>query len=120
MPAAKNNGLEMEVGDGGVGEITKAPQDMGLFRAATLRNIAMTAPYMHDGRFATLEEVIDHYSSGVQAHPNLSPELKADDGTPARLDLSDDDKTALVAFLNTLTDAALLADPRFSDPFLSR
>lgn len=120
MPAPSNNGLEGDGGDGGVGEITKRLQDQGLFRAGTLSNIAMTAPYMHDGRFDTLEEVIEHYSSGVKPHPNLSPELKNDDGSPATLNLSDEDKAALAAFLNTLTDEELLSDPRFSDPFVSR
>ncbi len=120
MPAAKNNGLEIQGDDSGLGEITQLPQDMGLFRSGTLKNIAVTAPYMHDGRFATLEAVIDHYSSGVKPHPNLSPELKNEDGSPAKLDLSSEDKAALTAFLNTLTDEELLADPRFSDPFLSR
>ena len=120
MLEPKNNGLETAGSDGGVGEITGLPHETGLFRAATLKAVAMTAPYMHDGRFATLEAVIDHYSSGIKPHPNLSPELKNEDGGPANLNLSHDDKAALVAFLNTLTDEALLADPRFSDPFIAR
>lgn len=120
MLEAKNNGLDATSTDGGLGEVTGLPQDMGRFRAATLKNIAVTMPYMHDGRFATLEAVIEHYSSGVKPHPNLSPELRDMDGKPARLKLSTSDKDALIAFLNTLTDEALMADPRYGDPFAAR
>jgi cytochrome c peroxidase len=116
----KNNGLDATNTDGGVGEITHLPQDMGRFRSATLKNIAITTPYMHDGRFRTLEEVVEHYSSGVKPNPNLSAELRGADGKPARLNLSADDKAALVAFLKTLTDDRLLDDPRYGDPFASR
>jgi cytochrome c peroxidase len=72
---------------------------------------------MHDGRFATLEEVIDFYDHGVQAHPNLDPKLVGADGEPLRLNLSEMEKKALVAFLNTLTDQTLVKDEKFSDPF---
>jgi cytochrome c peroxidase len=120
MLEPKNNGLDITGTDGGLGEITGLPQDIGRFRAATLKNIAVTMPYMHDGRFRTLESVIDHYSSGVKPHPNLSPELRDEHGKPARLNLSQADKAALAAFLETLTDASLLADPRFADPFAGR
>ena len=75
----------------------------------------MTAPYMHDGRFATLREVIDHYDSGVQDNPNLSNRLRRN-GNVRRLNLSESEKY-LEAFLNTLTDEAFLEDERFSDPF---
>jgi cytochrome c peroxidase len=120
MLEAKNNGLDAVSSDGGLGEVTSLPQDAGRFRAATLKNIAVTAPYMHDGRFRTLEEVVEHYSSGVRPHPNLSPELRGPDGAPAQLNLSQADKEALVAFLMTLTDEKLLADPRYFDPFAGR
>jgi cytochrome c peroxidase len=120
MLEPKNNGLDAESTDGGLGEITGLPQDIGRFRAATLKNIAITTPYMHDGRIRTLEDVVEHYSSGVKPHPNLSPELRGPDGKPAPLNLSPDDKAALVAFLNTLTDESLLADPRYGDPFAGR
>jgi len=70
-----------------------------LFKVTSLKNIALTAPYMHDGRFATLDQVIEHYNSGVQPHPNLSPQLKTLTGTPRQLGLSSSDKAALVAFL---------------------
>jgi cytochrome c peroxidase len=117
----RNNGLDAATGgDDGVGAITGRKQDLGLFRAPSLRNAAVTAPYMHDGRLASLEAVVEHYSAGVAAHPNLSPELRKQDGTPAKLQLSKEDREALIDFLRTLTDEELLADPRFSDPFLAR
>ena len=78
----------------------------------------MTAPYMHDGRFATLEEVIDHYNSGIKKSPNLDNVLKAwDTGEAIKLGLTDTERSALVAFLNTLTDHNYMADQRFADPF---
>jgi len=104
-----NNGLDEEFRDAGVSN--------GRFRSASLHNIALTAPYMHDGRFATLREVIDHYDHGIKASPDLDPLLRDPHGTPKRLDLSEQDKAALEAFLRTLTDTEMLADPKFSDPF---
>jgi cytochrome c peroxidase len=104
-----NNGLDAVVTDPGI-------NGRGAFRSASLRNIAQTAPYMHDGRFATLREVIDHYDHGVKMSPFLSNGMH--DGTnPQRLNLSESDKLALEAFLRTLTDEAFLSDPKFSDPF---
>jgi cytochrome c peroxidase len=72
---------------------------------------------MHDGRFTTLEQVVEHYSTGVQDGPGLDGRLKNPDGTPARPNLSTEDKAALVAFLRTLSDPVLATDPRFGDPF---
>jgi cytochrome c peroxidase len=91
---------------------------VGVFKIPSLRNVAMTAPYMHDGRFATLEEVIDHYNTGIKKSPNLDNVLKAwDTGEAIKLGLTDTERSALVAFLNTLTDHNYLADQRFADPF---
>lgn len=94
------------------------------FKAPSLRNIALTAPYMHDGRFATLEEVLEHYSSGIKANPNLSWELQdfvttggKTETTPKRFNISAQEKKALIAFLGTLTNHKLLTDKRFSNPF---
>ncbi len=115
--ATANNGLDIEYADKGVGALTGNPSQFGLFKVPFLRNIALTAPYMHDGRFQTLEEVVEHYNSGIQPHPNLSPQLRNADGTPKRLNLSDEDKQALVAFLETLTDDSFLTDPAYADPF---
>ena len=111
-----NNGLEMTYTDQGVGARTGFNQDAGKFKVPHLRNVAMTAPYMHDGRFESLAEVVDFYSEEVVNHPNLHPNLK-DGDAPRRLHLSAEEKTALVDFLGTLTDHQLAADVRFSDPF---
>ncbi len=117
---AVNNGLDATttVADLGVGGITGRAADLGRFKSPSLRNVAVTAPYMHDGRLATLDDVIDHYSTGVQAHPNLDPRLRVPGtGAPIRLDLSATEHADLKAFLGTLTDDALRADVRFADPF---
>ena len=116
-PILKNNGLEDQSIDLGVGGITNDPSQIGSFKVPSLKNIELTAPYMHDGRFATLEEVIEHYNSGVKAHPNLSSQLRNPDHTPVRLDLSAAEKAALVAFLKTLTDRDITSDVKFSNPF---
>lgn len=114
-----NNGLDVVSEDKGVGGITNKASDMGLFKVPFLRNIALTAPYMHDGRFNTLEEVIEHYNSGIQMHPNLHQLLRnpMQPDTPKRLNLSATDKAALIAFLHTLTDDSTIRHSRFSDPF---
>lgn len=106
----------------GLFELTARPRDMGAFRAPTLRNIAVTAPYMHDGSIATLREVVDFYAAGGR---EISEGPDAGDGrlSPYRSDLianislTEQDKRDLVAFLKTLTDRRFLTDPRFSDPF---
>jgi cytochrome c peroxidase len=106
----------------GVFELTAKPDDMGMFRAPSLRNVAATPPYMHDGSKATLEAVLDHYAAGGTV-TNSGP--NAGDGRTnpyksdliARIDLSAQDKADLIAFLKTLTDDTLLTHPKFSDPF---
>lgn len=98
----RNNGLALDPSDPGRGAITGSPLDEGAFMTPSLRNIDLTAPYMHDGRFATLEEVLDHYSEGVTRTNTLDPNLaKHPDGG---LGLTGEDKAALIAFLKTLTD----------------
>jgi cytochrome c peroxidase len=95
----------------GVYEQTHRPEDIGKFRAPTLRNIAVTAPYMHDGSLATLEEVIDHYAAGGKFdHPNKTHILHG-------FSLTEGDRRDLVEFLKSLTDEQLLHDPRWSDPW---
>jgi cytochrome c peroxidase len=112
-----NNGLDREYSDKGMGDRDGYGADKnGFFKVPPLRNIEMTAPYMHDGRFATLRDVINHYSTGVQPHPNLSRQLVAA-GEPRRLNYSEAEKEALEAFLKTVTDHEFLNDPKFSDPF---
>jgi cytochrome c peroxidase len=107
----ENNGLDaISTTDLGAGN--------GRFKTTSLRNIALTAPYMHDGRFATLEEVVEHYNSGIKAHPNLSPVLRTpNNGGPVRLNLNNTQKSALVAFLKTLTDHSIASEVKWSDPF---
>jgi cytochrome c peroxidase len=108
-PTVLNNGLDAVSLDAGAGG--------GRFKSPSLRNVAVTAPYMHDGRFATLEEVVNFYDSGIQFNAALPLFLTDGAGQPLRLGLSAEEKSALIAFLNTLTDQALLDDLRFSDPF---
>ena len=88
-----------------------------IFRSPSLKSVGHGNRYMHDGRFATLEEVVEFYDAGVKPGPALDNRLKLPNGTPRRLGLSADDKAALVAFLRTLQDNTLLNDTRFSDPF---
>ena len=100
--AFANNGLDAEFADPGREKVTGKVYDLGKFSTPSLRNVAMTAPYMHDGRFQTLEEVVEHYSTGMKRSATLDPNLAKhpDGGVP----LNTSDKTALVAFLKTLTD----------------
>jgi cytochrome c peroxidase len=95
----------------GLYEQTQRPEDIGKFRAPSLRNLAVTAPYMHDGSLTTLEQVIDHYAAGGRRpHSNKSRILHP-------LTLSADDRRDLIEFLRSLTDEALLHDSRWSDPW---
>ena len=112
MDRPLNNGLDADIlkSDGGVGDLTLNPRQMGLFKSPSLRNVEFTGPYMHDGRLATLEAVIDHYSKGVKNHPNL-------DGRARRGQIDANQRAALVAFLKTLSDTQFITDPKFSDPF---
>jgi cytochrome c peroxidase len=119
-PAINNNGLEFPIVDKGLGAITGLSTDDGKFKVPSLRNIELTAPYMHDGRFATLEQVVEFYNSGVVDNPNLSPPMRNppnQGGGVKRLNLTTAQKAALVAFLKTLTDTSLAADEKYSDPF---
>jgi cytochrome c peroxidase len=106
---AVSNGLDAGISDPGAGD--------GQFKVPSLRNVAVRQRFMHDGRFRTLDEVIEFYDSAVQDAPSLSPLLRAPDGTPKRLKMSEQDKADLKAFLETLTDEAFLTDRRFSNPF---
>jgi cytochrome c peroxidase len=116
--APTSNGLDAEVTDRGLGAVTESPNHEATFRVPSLRNVAVRAPYMHDGRFATLVDVIDHYSEGIEASPNLGAPFGVIDGVVPQINMTDEEKAALVAFLHTLTDEALLSDPKFGDPFV--
>lgn len=115
IPTA-NNGLAVNYTDNGIGAITGNSFDNGVFKVPLLRNVALTAPYMHDGSLATLDDVINHYSNGIANHTNLHLNLKAGN-TPVRMNFTNAEKQALIAFLNTFTDEAFRVDIRFSDPF---
>ncbi|MBC7773904.1 MAG: c-type cytochrome [Phycisphaerae bacterium] len=112
-----SNGLDEYPNDAGVGGVTNFAPDMGTFKVPALRNIALTAPYMHDGRFQTLEQVIEHYNTGIKPHANLHSNLQSPDGTPKKMNFSANDKESLVAFLHTLSDEKMIADARFANPF---
>jgi cytochrome c peroxidase len=112
----RNNGLDRTFArDSGRAHITSRATDRGRFRVPTLRNVARTAPYMHDGRFATLAEVLAHYDHGVQPSTTLDPLLRQPGGRLG-IPLTAPEQAALLAFLNTLTDNAFLTDPRFRQP----
>ena len=112
-----NNGLDAEADftDLGRYDATGDPDDRAKFKVPSLRNIEVTGPYMHDGRFQTLEEVVEHYDNGLHASSTLDITLENTRATG--LMLSQSDKEALVAFLKTLTDDVLLTDPKYSSPF---
>ena len=112
-----NIGLDANTTDNGRGNVTHDAADNGKFKIPSLKNVTLTAPYMHDGRFSTLEQVLDHYSHGIANHPNLDPKLKSVDGSPLQMNISNEEKTAIIAFLNTLTDYSMITDIRFSNPF---
>jgi cytochrome c peroxidase len=137
QPDYENIGLEVNYADNGRGKITMREEDNGSFLVPTLRNIEYSAPYMHDGRYNTLREVIDHYDHGVQDSRNLSWALRdisqaamdtmnfqgpVPNSTFAvfpviRMGLSEHEKLALEAFLKSLSDPAFVTDPKYSDPF---
>jgi cytochrome c peroxidase len=111
-----SNGLDSVVKDRGFGAISGQVKDLGTFKTPSLLNIGLTAPYMHDGRFTTLDQVIDHYSDHVNySFPNLHVQLKVH-GPQQRL-LTTQEKSALKAFLLTMTDTSFINDPAFSNPF---
>jgi cytochrome c peroxidase len=112
-----NNGLDLDTsGDQGVGGISGTAAEKGTFKVPTLRNIVYSAPFMHDGRFNTLDEVIEHYNTGIKNHPNLHPNLKSN-GLPKHNFMTAGDKQDLIAFLNTLSDDQIRGDEQFSNPF---
>jgi cytochrome c peroxidase len=119
-------GLDHEYEDNGMGELDAASNQFGFpdgyFKIPSLRNVALTAPYMHDGRFATLMEVVEFYNSGIQNHPNLDFRLKEDffnnNSGPKQMNMTEQEKKDIVAFMHTLTDMTLISDQKFSNPFV--
>lgn len=109
-----NNGLDATFSDLGRGDITGNPTDNGKFKVPTLRNIEFSAPYMHDGRFATLDDVINHYSSGIQMSPTIDPQIEF--ASQGGVQLDDYEKGLLKDFLLTLSDESFINNPDFQDP----
>lgn len=106
-----NNGLDAVFEDRGLGLITGDPAQFGWFKSPSLRNLAYTAPYMHDGRFATLDEVIDHYSEGLVFSETIDPLMKSVD--QGGVQLNENQKADLKAFLLSLSDPSLLNNPAY-------
>ena len=106
--APHNIGLDPTITDEGAGG--------GRIKAPSLRNVAIRPPYMRDGRFQTLEQVVEFYDSGVQPVPGLDSRLRTSDG-PKRLNLTQEERDALVAYMKTFTDNGFLTAPRFASPF---
>ena len=120
MELFHNNGLDSVPRDAGMQTLTGLPTDRGRFKVPTLRNIALTAPYMHDGRFKTLAEVVDHYSEHIVESASLSSFLRGESNEPGgkSLKLRPQEKKQIIAFLNMLTDSAFVHNPEFADPRL--
>jgi len=118
----RNNGLDEaenfeDFADKGLGAFTGNKFENGKFRTPTLFNWEFNAPYMHDGRFATIDEVLDHYISGIKESPTKDALMENHDD-PTQIDYIDDNHRAdLLAFLKTLTDTSFINDPRYSNPF---
>ena len=110
-----NNALDATFADNGLGDITGNPSDNGKFKTPTLRNLAFTAPYMHDGRFSTLNEVIQHYSFGMQNSATVDPLMKNVLAGGNQLNLAE--QTALKWFLLSLSDSSFVSNPAFQDPW---
>lgn len=109
-----NNGLDATFSDLGLGAITGSESDNGKFKTPTLRNLLFTAPYMHDGRFNSLEEVVEHYSTGLKNSPTIDPLMKKID--QGGVQLSSQDKSDLIMFMKSLTDSSFITNPNFQDP----
>lgn len=131
---AQNIGLDLVYADNGVGAVSGNPDSRqnGKFSVPSLINIELTAPYMHDGRYKTLEEVVNFYSDSIKSHPNLSGFLReilpnnpspnnnpCETCPPRIIRYTDTEKKALVAFLKTLTDTIITNDARWSNPYCS-
>jgi cytochrome c peroxidase len=112
----QNNGLDSQIVGVGRSAVTGDSRDFGKWKTPTLRNIALTAPYMHDGRFKTLEEVLDHYNGGIIKTPTVHPKLYSRPDRPPDQLLTEQDKADIIAFLHTLTDSSFITNPDFGPP----
>lgn len=118
-----NNGLVAafkpdDYTDKGKAEITGLPKDLGMFKIPSLRNVAVTGPYMHDGRFQSLDEVLDFYSEGVNSSYNIDSKMGA--AHKGGVGLTKQEKEKIIAFLKTLTDSTFLTNPEYGSPFITR
>ena len=118
-----NNGLDEVTDisgfrDKGLGGYTNNAADYGKFKIPSLRNLLFTAPYMHDGRFKTLEEVLDFYSEHLKASPTIDPNLSFVPNSAPRL--TKYEKKKIIAFLKTLSDSGFVTNPAYSNPFQKR
>ncbi len=111
----KNNGLDFDYGEKKAPENEKLTDSGTLFKVPSLNNVALNAPYMHDGRFNTLEDVVEYYNSGIKLKKFLSEELKIN-GEPIRLNLDNEEKKMIVDFLKSLTDTNFIKNPDFGKP----
>jgi cytochrome c peroxidase len=123
MLTFSNNGLDtatniLSYKDRGRGGVTGRNEDVAKFKVPSLRNIALTAPYMHDGRFKTLEEVLDFYSEGV--HAGINTDSKMGMAYKGGVHLTKEEKKQIIIFLKTLTDSAFITEPAFSNPFTAK
>ncbi|MDX1351247.1 MAG: cytochrome c peroxidase, partial [Putridiphycobacter sp.] len=109
-----NNGLDAMPADAGLANVTGDPNDHGKFKTPSLRNLVFTAPYMHDGRFKTLEQVINHYSVGLQPSPTIDPLMKSVEYGGVNLNPTERDQ--LLFFLKSLTDSSFITNPAFQNP----
>jgi cytochrome c peroxidase len=116
VPTPANTGLRPNdpSADGGVGDVTLHATDVGSFKSPSLRNVEVTGPYGHDGRFATLDALIDHYSENAILDPNVGYVVPV-----GPLEFTASEKAALIAFLKTLTDRTFLSDAKFANPFIN-
>lgn len=116
---ATNNGLDaVSTLDLGVAEATGNEADTGKFKVPSLRNIAVTQPFMHDGRFNSLNQVLNFYDGDIENHAQLSDVLRGNNNQVIQIRLNGGERNDIVAFLETLTDESFLSDPKFSDPFI--
>lgn len=113
----RNNGLNTSfTKDTGREHITTLASDMGKFKVPSLRNVALTYPYMHDGSIKTLEDVLEHYRTGVKYSATLDPLFDKGDGSYGII-MSDEEKEKIIIFLHTLTDQKFITNEKFADPF---
>ena len=110
----RNNGLDATFTDLGFGTVTGNPADNGKFKTPSLRNLVFTAPYMHDGRFATLDEVLDHYSTGVIMSSTIDGDMQF--ASQGGVQMTPQEKADLKAFLLTLTDSSFINNPAYQAP----